>query len=192
MKIGIFGGSFNPPHNMHKNIALNLIEKGYLDKIIYVPTGNNYKKNGLINFIDRYKMVELMIKGYNKLSVSDIGNNNGYKYTYQTLDYYKSIYKDEEIYFICGTDNLNEFDTWMEYKYILNNYKLLVIRRNNDDIESILNKYEEYKRNIVVTTIVPEILSSTYIRNNIKSIEIKKYLNDRVYEYIIENKLYER
>ena len=35
MKIGIFGGSFNPPHNMHKDIALELLEKGYLDKVIY-------------------------------------------------------------------------------------------------------------------------------------------------------------
>ena len=45
MKIGIFGGSFNPPHNMHKNIALELIEHGYLDKVIYVPTGDSYEKN---------------------------------------------------------------------------------------------------------------------------------------------------
>ena len=44
MKIGIFGGSFNPPHNMHENIALNLIANGYVDKVIYVPTGDNYNK----------------------------------------------------------------------------------------------------------------------------------------------------
>ena len=46
MKIGIFGGSFNPPHNMHKNIALDLIKNKYLDKVIYVPTGNKYNKKG--------------------------------------------------------------------------------------------------------------------------------------------------
>ena len=40
MKIGIFGGSFNHPHNMHKNISLELIQKGYLDSAIYVPTGD--------------------------------------------------------------------------------------------------------------------------------------------------------
>ena len=44
MKIGIFGGSFNPPHNMHKNISIELLEKGYLDKIFYVPTGDSYNK----------------------------------------------------------------------------------------------------------------------------------------------------
>ena len=42
MKIGIFGGCFNPPHNMHKKIATKLINNGYLDNIIFIPTGNNY------------------------------------------------------------------------------------------------------------------------------------------------------
>jgi len=106
MKIGIFGGSFNPPHNMHKNIALELIKKGYLDKVVYVPTGDSYKKENLINFKDRLKMVELMTLNYDNLSVSDIGNNDKYAYTYQTLDYFQNIYKNDEIYFICGTDNL--------------------------------------------------------------------------------------
>ena len=44
MRIGIFGGSFNPPHKKHKNIAIELIQKNYIDKIIYVPTGNKYNK----------------------------------------------------------------------------------------------------------------------------------------------------
>ncbi len=48
MKIGIFGGCFNPPHNMHKDIGLNLIKKKYLDRVIYVPTGDQYQKEELI------------------------------------------------------------------------------------------------------------------------------------------------
>ena len=44
MKIGIFGGSFNPPHKMHKKIALDLIKRGYVEKVVYVPTGNKYNK----------------------------------------------------------------------------------------------------------------------------------------------------
>ena len=60
MKIGIFGGTFNPPHNMHKNIAVNLIKNNYLDKVIFVPTGNRYNKKDIIDFKDRYNMVKLM------------------------------------------------------------------------------------------------------------------------------------
>jgi len=190
MKIGIFGGSYNPPHDMHKNIALDLIEKGYLDKVIYVPTGDNYNKQGLVNFSDRYKMVELMISEYDNLFISDIGNNDNYKYTYQTLDYFQKIYKNDTIYFICGTDNLNEFDTWREYKYILENYKLLVIKRDNDNIENILNKYKEYIDKIIITDVIPNAISSTYIRNNVNNLSFKNCLDDNVYEYIIRNNLY--
>lgn len=190
MKIGIFGGSYNPPHNMHRNIALDLIKRGYLDKVIYIPTGDSYNKKDLINFNDRYKMVELMIENYDCLSISDIGNNEKYKYTYQTLDYFQNKYKDAELYFICGTDNLNEFETWKEYKYVLENYKLLVIKRNNDDLDSILKKYNGYQESIVITDVIPKLVSSTSIRENINKSEIKNYLDEKVYKYIVEKGLY--
>ena len=190
MKIGIFGGSFNPPHNMHKDIALELIEKQYLDKIIYVPTGDSYNKKGLINFDDRYNMLKLIIKNNSKLGLSDIGNKNDYSYTYQVLDYFNNV--NDNIYFICGTDNLNEFDSWRRYGYVLENYKLLVIKRNDDNLDEILKKYEKYKNNIIIANIESRVLSSTTIRNNIEKEEIKQYLDKDVYEYIKSKKLYKR
>lgn len=192
MKIGIFGGCFNPPHNMHKKITIDLINKKYLDKVIYVPTGNNYNKNDLIDFIDRYNMLKLIINNDNLL-VSDIQNNPNYKYTYQILDYFKTIYKEADLYFICGTDNLKELELWKNYKYILENYKLLVIKRNNDDIENILNKYKKYKENIIITTLSEKDISSTIIRNLIqerKNDIIKNNLEPKVLKYIKSKKLY--
>ena len=189
MKIGIFGGSFNPPHNMHRDIAIELIDNNYLDKVIFVPTGDSYVKNGLISFNDRYNMVELMIKDIDLFLVSDIGNNLGYQYTYQVLDYFKDIYLNDEIYFICGSDNLIEFDSWKKYQYILENYKLLVIRRNNDDIDNIMLKYYEYIDRVIITNIESNMLSSSYIRDNIDN-DISKYLDRDVYEYVRKNNLY--
>ena len=62
MKIGIFGGSFNPPHKMHKNIAKYLIDNNYVDRVIFVPTGSKYKyKNNLLPNEVRFKMLELML-----------------------------------------------------------------------------------------------------------------------------------
>ena len=188
MKIGIFGGSFNPPHNMHKNIALELIENEYLDNIIYVPTGDSYNKKGLISFNDRYNMLNLMIKNNSKLSLSDIGNQNDYSYTYQVLDYFNNT--NDDIYFICGTDNLNEFDSWKRYEYVLENYKLLVIKRNDDNLEEILKKYEKYRNNIIIANIQSRVLSSSFIRNNIQNEQKKEYLDKDVYEYIKKKKLY--
>lgn len=190
MKIGIFGGCFNPPHKMHKNIPLELISKGYLDKVIYVPTNDNYEKKDLISNKDRCNMLKLMIYNNNDLSLEV---NPDLKYTYQTLDYFKNIYKEAEIYFICGSDNLKEFDTWKNYQYILTNYKLLVIKRNNDNINALLKKYQKYKDNIIITNINSEIVSSTYLREKIRESnleEISKYIDNNVYQYIKEKNLY--
>ena len=177
MKIGIFGGSFNPPHNMHKNIALNLIKNKYLDKVIYVPTGNKYNKRGLVNQNDRYNMVRLMIEDYDKLGVSNYEFNK-LTYTYETLDYFKNIYKNDEIYFICGSDNLKEITSWKRYNYILKNYKIIVIKRNNDDIDKIINKLLIYSKNIIYVNDIENSVSSTLIREN---------LNRNNNEYLIQN-----
>lgn len=190
MKIGIFGGCFNPPHKMHQNIPLELIESGYLDKVIYVPTGDDYKKIDLISLKDRYNMLKLMINNNPNLLVEP---NRNLKYTHQVLNYFKDIYKEDQIYFICGTDNLKEFDTWKNYQYILTNYKLLVIKRNNDNLDELLEKYKEYKDSIIITSVIPEILSSTYIREKIREgneEEILKYIDKKVYQYIKKKTLY--
>ena len=167
MKIGIFGGCFNPPHNMHKQIASELIRKGYIDKVIFVPTGDTYDKKGLVSHMKRVEMLKLMVNNVD-MSVSDISKCEEYKYTYQVMDYYKGIYPQAEIYFICGTDNLKWFDKWKRYEYILGNYHLLVITRNNDDIEKIMTKYERFKDSIQIANVSPSPLSSTMIREYIK------------------------
>lgn len=194
MRIGIFGGCFNPPHQMHKDIAVNLIENNYLDRVIYVPTGDNYKKQDLILFKDRYNMVKLMISNNKELLISDIGNNENYQYTYQVLDYYKSIHKEDDIYFICGSDNLKELDCWMEYEYILSNFKILVVRRNNDDIDDIIYKYYKWKDNIIIANVELNYISSTQIRNHLKESGTtnitKDIIDKKVLEYIISKNLY--
>ncbi len=192
MKIGIFGGSFNPPHKMHKNIALNLIKNKYLDKVIYVPTGNKYNKKDLIDAMDRYNMLKIMIEGYKNLELSNYEIKNTLTYTYQTLNYFKRIYKNDEIYFICGLDNLKEITTWKNYEYILNNFKILVIKRNDIDINNILNKINS--KDIIVTNIKLNNISSTNIRKNLQNKKAREIYNDiekNVLKYIEKNNLYE-
>ena len=133
MKIGIFGGSFNPPHTMHKSISLDLINNKYIDKIIYVPTGNKYNKKNLIDSTHRYNMLKLLTNNNPNLEVSNYELQTNLTYTYQTLNYFKDKYKNDEIYFICGSDNLKQIEIWKNYKYILSNFKILVITRNNDN-----------------------------------------------------------
>lgn len=192
MKIGIFGGCFNPPHKMHKDIAVNLINNKYVDKVIYVPTGNKYQKKELLSDQERYQMIELMIKDNENLLVSDYEFNTELTYTYQTLDYFNNKYKNDEIYFIMGADNLDEFDTWKNYQYILKNYKLLVINRGDFNQDKLLEKYLEYKDNIIFAKQDINFISSTYIRANINDDSMLKYLDVDVLNYIRLKKFYRR
>ena len=192
MKIGIFGGSFNPPHKMHKNIALTLIKKYYVDKVIFVPTGSKYKyKNNLLSDKVRFEMLKLMCEDNKNLEVSDYELKEEVVYTYETLDYFKNKYKDDDIYFICGTDNLSYIDKWKRGEDILSNNKLLVIKRDTFDINTLLDKYKDYKDNIIVTDIKENEISSTKIREMIyNNKRVENYLDKQVDLYIRENNLY--
>lgn len=185
MRIGVFGGSFNPPHLMHLNIAKDLLRLKYLDKVIFVPTGNKYSKDDLIDIKYRIEMLKIMIISYDDMIVSDYENQDRVVYTYETLDYFKKKYLGSEIYFILGADNLKQISNWKNSEYILSNYKLLVINRGDEKTK--------VKDNVIVTDILNNDISSTFIRNNIDNDDIiKKYLDKNVLEYIRKEKLYER
>ncbi len=192
MKIGVFGGCFNPVHKAHMEIAKKLISEGYVDKVIFVPTGPNYDKEGLVLYEHRLKMLELMIKDDKDLLVSKIGSTEAGKFTYMVLDELSKLF-DAKLYFICGTDNLAEFDTWQNYEYILENYGLLIIRRANDDLKMILKKYIRFKSGIIVTDIKVDDISSTIVRKSFgegKKEEVKTYITTPVFDYILKHRLY--
>lgn len=192
MRIGIFGGSFNPPHKMHEDIANFFINKKLLDRIVFVPTGSKYKyKTNLVSDIDRYNMVKIITDKYDYLDVSNYELKDEVVYTYQTLDYFKEENPDDEIYFICGLDNLSYIDKWMEAEHILNNYNILVIRRNTDDLDEVLTRLDKYKDHIHVVDMESRDVSSTFIRDELNSGNESKYLDDGVYAYIKSRKLYE-
>lgn len=193
MKIGIFGGSFNPPHRMHKSIAKYLIDKNYVDKVIFVPTGSKYKyKNNLLPDDIRLKMVELMIQNQDNMSVSDYELKEEVVYTCDTLKYFSELYPNDKIYFICGTDNLTYVNKWKNGLYLLENYKFLVINRKTDDINEILIRFKKYQNNFVIADMPMEEVSSTMIREGLfnRSENVINYLDKDVYEYIIQNNMY--
>lgn len=193
MKIGVFGGSFNPPHKMHLDIGVQLINKHYVDNVVYVPTGGKYKyKNNLSPDKNRLEMLEILTKKYEGLSVNDYELKDEVVYTCETLAYFKEVYLDDDIYFVCGADNLSYIDKWKNGEDILNNYKILVMKRKGEDILELLEKFKEYKHNIVVADIEQRDISSTDIRERLKNNEnVLDVLDKDVYEYIRKNKLYE-
>ncbi len=184
MRIGIFGGSFNPPHNMHKDIVLELLKQNYLDKVICIPTGDNYEKSCLLPRRDRIEMLKLMFENNDKISISAI-ELDGSLYTWDTMNFYQKKFSEDELFFICGMDNLAELSTWHRYEDILKKFKLVVIKRDTDeeDAEAALELYEKYKNRIEVANVKARNISSTAIRENI----LKNGINESLKEMIDEN-----
>ena len=105
------------------------------------------------------------------------------------------LYKDCEICFICGSDNLKEFHTWRYSQYILENYKIFAVLRNDDNLSSIIQKFQPTS-SILACSIPLMGLSSTYIRNLLRDdFDMEKlvdYVSIPVLEYIKEKKLYRK
>ena len=195
MKIGVYGGSFNPIHIMHKEIVTSLLNKGYVDKIVLLPTGNYYKKSNLLDGKYRMKMLELAFKDDKRVEINDYEFKNNLISTYRSLDYLQSVYKDDDLYFIMGADNLKGFDTWKKYDYILDTYNLIIIDRDIDYKEE-LKRYDGYKGEIVIASnVVTNSVSSSEIRdyyyNNVE-FDYSKYLDKSVYDYINEKGFYKK
>lgn len=186
MRIGIFEGSFNLPHKVHKKIATSLGKYGYLDKVIFVPTGNRYKKKELVDAKDRFHMLSLMVKDCINLEVSSYEIQDYLVYTYQTLDYFQKKYVCDEIYFICGSDNLNEIAKWKNFEEILTKYKILVIKRDKENLDSILEELKGYQENIILIPYPFAKVSSTFVRGLIKSSQdsVSNYVTADVLDYI--------
>ena len=187
MKIGVFVGSFNPVHNGHIKIVNYLLDN-YLDKVIIIPTKNYWNKQNLEKLEDRINMLKVF---ENKNIIIDTKNNNE-DYTYSIMDNLSIEYPNDILYLILGADNLIQFNKWNNYKELLK-YHLLIINRNNIDIEYYLKKLEKHN-NYLITRELPNIdISSTEIRKKIKENDyksLKKVLNKKVLKYIIDNTLY--
>ena len=195
--IALFCGSFNPPLFSHFSLAEQLLNSdNNIEKIIFVPVSNKYNKNGLIADEHRFNMLNLVCEKNPKFEVSDIEFNSPRQpYTFETLQAMQNNYPENEIRLIIGTDNLRELDTWYEIEQLLNNFKVIVLARDEDNIEEIINNHNllsKYSSSFIRSNIsIRTNLSSTFVRSAIKNKNSVKYLlPDEIIEYIEKNNLY--
>ena len=179
MKLGIYIGSFNPPHKGHIDVVNYLLINNYVDRVLIVPTLGYWNKNNLIDIKDRINM----LKFFENKNIKVDTDHNRYKYTYQLMRALSKDYQDE-LYLIMGADNVIEFDKWKNYRELLN-YKIIVMNRGDIDIEKYIKKYH-CNSFIVVNGYKYIKVSSSEIRNNLNN----KYLDDKVLKYIKDNNLY--
>lgn len=139
MKIGIFGGAFNPIHNGHLKIATDFSNQLNLDFVLFIPTADPPHKSSdsLVSFNYRFEMVKLAISGDDRFQISDIEfRMTGKSYTYNTLIELKKIYPNDDFYLIMGADQFLSFDKWYRYKDIIALASICTTSRENDEEKS--------------------------------------------------------
>ncbi len=181
MKIGLFGGSFDPVHVGHAAAAEAALKFG-LDKLIIIPTGNMPHKTGCrASGRERIDMLHLAFVG-EKFIISDYEvNRSDTSYSADTIEHFKKLFPGDEIYFIIGGDSYAYIDKWHEPERIFQNAVVLVYPRGNEKILPPAVRLDCDKVQV----------SSTEIREKIERGEnVSDLLKKEVYEYITDNGLY--
>ena len=179
MKLGIYAGSFNPPHEGHHKVIKYLLEKKLVDKVLLVPTPNYWDKKDLVDEKER----EEMLKVYEEENVIVDTVHNKHPYTYEVLRSLKKDYPQDELFLVIGSDNLEKFHEWKKIKEILKN-KIIVLKRNKIEKNKLLEAYD--KQFVYCEDFEFIDVSSTEIRKGDTT-----YLHPDIKKYIEEHHLYE-
>lgn len=195
-KIGILGGTFNPVHFGHINLAKVALKECNLSKIIFLPNGNPPHKDNtkILNASDRYRMLELAIKDIPCMDISDYEiKKDKPSYTIDTYRYFKTIY-DAELYFIIGADSLYTINTWKSYEELLKICKFIVLDRTSPYGNNLKERCDIINKsggNVYMLNSPTFEVTSSDIRNMIKNNkDVSTYLPKEVINYIKERKLY--
>ena len=175
MRVGLFGGSFNPIHNGHISLAKHLKKKAGLDEVWLMVSPQNPLKQeqDLLNDELRLQMARLAVENVEGIVVSDYEMHlQKPSYTWNTLQALSKDYPDEEFVLMIGGDNWQLFDRWYRAEDIKANYEIMVYTRTPGDPGYI-------------------DISSTDIRRRIREGRgIRRLVPKAVADYIKENKLY--
>lgn len=182
-KLIIFGGSFDPIHKGHIEIAKRAFNKIKANKLIFVPC-KNHPDGKILSATDeqRYQMIRLAIKSFPYFEVSRFEiDRKDVSYTIETINQFKQDYKDYQLYLLIGYDQLISFETWYKYDEILDNVKIICHPRRVDE-----SKEKEIKFPFIDLKYLNVNTSSSELRVRPK----RKYLDPKVLQYINDNAIY--
>lgn len=190
MRIGIFGGSFNPIHNAHVTLARTICEQAGLDEVWFMVSPHNPLKasSDLLDEHMRLKMVQMALEDEPRLRACDYEFHLPRpSFTWNTLTHLHHDFPSYTFYIIIGGDNWVAFPRWRNYEDILREHNVIVYPRQDSDIDASTLPHS------VSLVNTPEInITSTMLREMLQEGKsISAFVPEKVAEFIKNNKLYQ-
>ena len=191
MRIGIYGGSFNPIHKGHTNLAQAMVAQGVVDELWLLVSPLNPLKQGvsmdIADYEHRLNMAFLAVEGLDGVKASDFERHLPIpSYTINTLHELSNAYPQHQFSLVIGADNWERFPHWYHADEIIDTYNIYIYRRPN----TIIDETSLPATVQMVDTPLYDI-SSTQIREAIKKgKDVIDWIDEKVYNYIKTNGLY--
>ena len=168
-KIGVFGGSFDPPHYGHLKISKIALKKLKLKKLLWCITKKNpFKKKTYFSLAQRLIMCEKLVKKNKKIKVQYFENKIKSSATIDLIKYLKKKYSNTEFFLIIGSDNLIDLNKWKNWKRLVKLTKIVVFPRKDYDQKAKKSDIFQKMKEII-------FINNKYI--NISSTELRNKLN---------------
>lgn len=195
-RLGVLGGSFDPPHIAHLAIASEACARLGLERVLFVPAAAPPHKDPHLATPSevRVEMTELAVEGDLRFVESSVEIERDLVYTRDTLDAVAARFPGRDLYFVMGSDSLVQLDTWKDPAGILARATLAVAPRHADAEELIVRARAGWNTDRIVLVQAPHFaLSSTMIRDRVAArLPIRYLVPPAVEEYILERGLYRR
>ena len=193
MRIGVFGGTFDPPHLGHLVVAADAYQALHLDRLFWIPAARPPHKLGRVHATaeQRLAMVGAALDGDERFTVSDLElRRQGPSFTVDTLRALRKQNPGSELFFLIGADALREIDTWREPEEVARLAHLVVLARGDGENGTTVLHPRLPIRMVPVTRID---ISATEIRRRVARGEsIRYFVPDAVREIIRREKLYQQ
>ncbi len=201
MRLGLYGGSFDPIHYGHVRPVLKAVERLQLDRVLYLPTAQPPHKTdtSFAPPLHRFAMAELALLDHNRLQVSDFELVERPSFTVETLEHFKARFPEARLHLLIGSDSLASIESWRRWRELFSLARIAVLRRpgwSRDRVSSAASP--ALAQSIADGEVIwvenrPLDISATEIRRRVRAGERlpREWLPEAVVQYVEKYCLYQ-
>ncbi len=189
--IGIYGGTFDPVHEGHLNVAQSVLSKINLDVLYVVVARNPWMKKGkkITPYTHRFNMLGMVFEQEKKIKILVEGKEKEFSYSIDTVEDVEKKHPGANMFLIVGEDVVCGFDKWKKAKVLLNKVTLVCVKREGKSSVELDKKIKKtnIKARVIFLKKVNDVVSSSAYREK----GAARFMNKDVLKYIKMHKLYE-